>query len=121
MMNNEAHNAIDTRIAINELNEKNIKNKVKSETLDLYGLFDAANIFNMGTAVFSGKTKGGDKRFYKRDFSMPSTYYSDYDEPYSTKDQIMQLLVNSIRQNPDDTTSIKDIKDFYKLHKMPMP
>ena len=52
---------------------------------------------------------------------MPSTYYSDYDEPYSTKDQIMQLLVNSIRQNPDDTTSIKDIKDFYKLHKMPMP
>ena len=71
-MANGAHGAINSKIAQNELNPKNIKNKVESETLDLYGLFDSANLFNMGTAVFNAQTKGGDNRFYKRNFSMPS-------------------------------------------------
>jgi hypothetical protein len=119
-MNNGAHDAIDARIAVNDLNPNNMKNKVKSETLDLYDLMQDP-MFNMGTAIFSGQTKGGDKRFYKRGFSMPSTYYTDMDEPYSTKDQIMQVLANAIRQSPDDTTSTQEIKDFYKLRGQEMP
>ena len=118
--NKGAHGAIDSKISQNNLNPSNIKNKVRSETLDLYDLMQDP-MFNQGTAIFKGMTEGGDNRFYKRGFTMPSTYYTDMDEPYSTKDQIMQLLLNSIRQSPDDTTSTKDIKDFYKLHKMPMP
>tara|TARA_R100000008_G_scaffold43858_1_gene25473 strand:- start:41 stop:769 length:729 start_codon:yes stop_codon:yes gene_type:complete len=119
-MSKGAHDAIDVRIAINELEPNNMKNKVKSETLDLYGLFEDA-MFNRGDAIFSGQTEGGDTRFYKRGFSMPSTYYTDTDEPYSTKDQIMQVLANSIRQSPDDTTSTQEVKDFYKLHGQQMP
>jgi len=115
-----AHGAIDSKISQNNLNPNNIKNKVKSETLDLYDLMQDP-MFNQGTAIFKGMTEGGDNRFYKRGFTMPSTYYADMDEPYSTKDQIMQLLTNSIRQSPDDTTSTQEIKDFYKLHKMQMP
>lgn len=115
-----AHDAIDVRIALNNLKPNNIKNKVKSETLDLYGLFPD-QVYPKGTAIFKGMTEGGDTRFYKRPFDMPSTYYTDIDEPYSTKDQIMQLLKNAIRQSPDDTTSTQEIKDFYKLHNMQMP
>tara|TARA_R100000742_G_C4256134_1_gene74017 strand:- start:47 stop:406 length:360 start_codon:yes stop_codon:yes gene_type:complete len=119
-MTKGAHGAIDSKISRNNLNPKNIKNQVNSETIDMYGLLEDY-MFNQGTAIFNAQTKGGDNRFYKRNFSMPSTYGLDDNEPYSTKDQIMQLLLNSIRQSPDDTTSTKDIKDFYKLHKMPMP
>ena len=70
-MSNGAHDAIDSKISRNNLNPKNIKNQVDSETLDMYGLFEDY-MFNMGTAIFNAKTKGGDNRFYKRNFSMPS-------------------------------------------------
>ena len=119
-MVDNAHGAIDSKISQNNLNPNNIKNKVRSETLDLYDIFPDY-MFNQGTAIFTGETGGGEPRFYKRGFSMPSTYGLDDNEPYSTKDQIMQLLVNAIRQSPDDTTSTQDIKDLYKLHKQPMP
>jgi|21_taG_2_1085346.scaffolds.fasta_scaffold05578_5 hypothetical protein len=119
-MTKGAHRAIDSKISRNNLNPKNIKNQVNSETIDMYGLLEDY-MFNQGTAIFNAQTKGGDNRFYKRNFSMPSTYGLDDNEPYSTKDQIMQLLSNSIRQSPDDTTSTKEIKDLYKLHKTPMP
>lgn len=119
-MTKGAHGAIDSKISRNNLNPKNIKNQVNSETIDMYGLLEDY-MFNQGTAIFNAQTKGGDNRFYKRNFSMPSTYGLDDNEPYSTKDQIMQLLSNSIRQSPDDTTSTKEIKDLYKLHKTPMP
>ena len=114
-----AHDAIDSKISRNNLNSNNINNKVNSETLDMYGLFEDW-LFNQGTAIFKAKTEGGDNRFYKRGFTMPSSYGDPSDEGV-TKDQIMQLLVNSIRQSPDDTTSTQKIKDFYKLHKMQMP
>ena len=119
-MVDNAHGAIDNKISQNNLNPKNIKNQVNSETLDMYGLFEDY-MFNMGTAIFNAQTQGGDNRFYKRNFSMPSTYGLDDNEPYSTKDQIMQLLSNSIRKSPDDTVSTKSVQDLYKLHKQPMP
>ena len=118
-MSNGAHDAIDSRILKNNLNPNNIKNKVNSDTLDMYGLFEDW-LFNQGTAIFRAQTEGGYNRFYKRGFTIPSTY-GDPSDDGATKDQIMQLLVNSIRQSPDDTTSTQDIKDLYKLHKMPMP
>ena len=118
-MTDGAHGAIDSKISQNNLNPKNIKNQVNSETLDMYGLFEDY-MFNMGTAIFNAQTQGGDNRFYKRNFSMPSTYGFDDNEPYSTKDQIMQLLSNSIRKSPDDTVSTKSVQDLYKLHKQPM-
>ena len=114
-----AHDAIDKRISGNNLNPNNIKNKVNANTLDLYGLFEDF-MFNQGTAIFKGMTEGGDNRFYKRGFTMPSSYADPSDEGV-TKDQIMQLLVNSIRQSPDDTTSTQEIKDFYKLRGQEMP
>ena len=118
--NNGAHGAIDGKILAQNLNPKNIKNQVNSETLDIYGLFEDY-MFNMGTAIFNAQTQGGDNRFYKRKFSHPSTYGLDDNEPYSTKDQIMQLLSNSIRDSPDDTVSTQSVQDLYKLHKQPMP
>jgi len=119
-MTNGAHGAIDSKISQNNLNPNNIKNQVKSETLDAYGIIEDF-MFNQGTAIFNAQTKGGDNRFYKRNFSMPSTYGFDDNEPYSTKDQIMQLLSNSIRESPDDTVSTQSVQDLYKLHKQPMP
>jgi hypothetical protein len=119
-MSNGAHGAIDSKISQNNLNPKNIKNQVDSETLDMYGLFEDY-MFNQGTAIFNAQTQGGENRFYKRGFSMPSTYGFDDNEPYSTKDQIMQLLSNSINQNPDDTVSTQSVQDLYGLHKQPMP
>ena len=118
-MNNGAHGAIDSKISQNNLNPKNIKNQVDSETLDVYGLFEDY-MFNMGTAIFNAQTQGGDNRFYKRDFTMPSTYADPSDEG-ATKDQIMQLLANSIRQSPDDTVSTQSVQDLYGLHKQQMP
>jgi len=115
-----AHGAIDSKISQNNFNPNNIKNQVDSETLDVYGLFEDY-MFNMGTAIFNAQTQGGANRFYKRKFSHPSTYGLDDNEPYSTKDQIMQLLSNSIRESPDDTVSTQSIQDLYKLHKLPMP
>ena len=112
-----AHGAIDSKISQNNLNPNNIKNKVRSETLDLYDIFPDP-VYNRGEAIFTGQTEGGDTRFYKRPFDMPRDYYSDDD---ITKDQIMQVLKNAIRQSPDDTTSTQDIKDLYKLHKQSMP
>ena len=117
--NNGAHEAIDSKISQNNFNPGNIKNQVKSETLDLYGLFEDY-MFNQGTAIFNAQTQGGDNRFYKRGFTMPSTYADPSDEGI-TKDQIMQLLSNSINQNPDDTVSTQSVQDLYKLHKQPMP
>ena len=118
-MNNGAHGAIDSKISQNNLNPDNIKNKVNSETLDIYGLFEDY-MFNMGTAIFNAQTKGGENRFYKRGFTMPSAYADPSDQGI-TKDQIMQLLANSIRQSPDDTVSTQSIQDLYKLYKQPMP
>jgi hypothetical protein len=118
--NNGAHGAIDSKISQNNLNPNNIKNKVQSETLDFYDIFPDP-VYNRGEAIFTGQTEGGDTRFYKRPFDMPSTYYTTMDEPYSDKDQIMQVLKNAIRRSPDDTTSTQEIKDLYKLHKLPMP
>mgnify|MGYP003645385759 FL=1 len=119
-MNNGAHKAIDSKISQNNLNPNNIKNQVRSETLDAYGIIEDF-MFNQGTAIFNAQTKGGDNRFYKRNFSMPSTYGFDDNEPYSTKDQIMQLLSNSINKSPNDTVSTQSVQDLYKLHKQPMP
>ena len=118
-MNNGAHGAIDSKISQNNLNLDNIKNQVNPETLDIYGLFEDY-MFNMGTAIFNAQTQGGANRFYKRGFTMPSAYGDPSDQGV-TKDQIMQLLANSIRQSPDDTVSTQSIKDLYKLHKQPMP
>ena len=118
-MFNGAHGAIDSKISQNNLNPNNLKNQVDSNTLDIYGLFEDY-MFNMGTAIFNAQTQGGDNRFYKRNFTMPSSYGDPSDQGI-TKDQIMQLLANSIRQSPDDTVSTQSIKDFYKLHKQPMP
>ena len=118
-MNKGAHDAIDSRISQNNLSPNNIKNKVNTNTLDIYGLFEDW-LFNQGTAIVKGQTMGGEDRFYKRGFIMPSTYGDPGDEG-ATKGQIMQLLLNSIKQSPDDTISSKSVKDLYKLHKMPMP
>jgi len=118
-MSNGAHDAIDSKISRNNLNPKNIKNQVDSNTLDIYGLFEDY-MFNMGTAIFNAQTQGGDNRFYKRGFTMPSAYGNPSDQG-ATKDQIMQLLANSIRQSPDDTVSTQSVQDLYKLHKQPMP
>ena len=118
-MNNGAHDAIDSKISQNNLNPKNIKNQVMSETLDEYGLFEDY-MFNQGTAIFNAQTQGGDNRFYKRNFSMPGSYADPSDEGV-TKDQIMQLLANSINQSPDDTVSTQSVQDLYGLHKQPMP
>ena len=73
-------------------------------------------MFNQGTAVFNAQTQGGDNRFYKRGFSMPSSYADPSDQGI-TKDQIMQLHSNSIRESPDDTVSTQSVQDLYKLHK----
>tara|TARA_R100000700_G_C3133891_1_gene118032 strand:- start:349 stop:747 length:399 start_codon:yes stop_codon:yes gene_type:complete len=114
-----AHGAIDSKISQNNLSANNIKNKMDSSTLDVYGLFEDW-LFNQGTAIIKGQTMGGEDRFYKRGFAMPSSY-GDPSDQGATKEQIMQLLLNSIRESPDDTISTKKVKDFYKLHKMPMP
>tara|TARA_Y100001963_G_C6785355_1_gene452337 strand:- start:2594 stop:3139 length:546 start_codon:yes stop_codon:yes gene_type:complete len=114
-----AHSAIDSKISKNNLNKGNIKNQLDANTLDVYGLFEDW-LFNQGTAIVKGQTMGGEDRFYKRGFSMPSTY-GDISDDNVTKDQIMQLLLNSIRETPDDSVSSQSVKDFYKLHKMPMP
>ena len=114
-----AHGAIDSKISQNNLNPKNIKNQVDSETLDVYGLFEDY-MFNMGTAIFNAQTQGGANRFYKRDFTMPSAY-ADPSDQGATKAQIMQLMANSINQSPDDTVSTQSVQDLYKLHKQPMP
>tara|TARA_R110000824_G_scaffold264764_1_gene453620 strand:+ start:51 stop:782 length:732 start_codon:yes stop_codon:yes gene_type:complete len=118
-MSNGAHGAIDNKISQNNLNPNNIKNQVVSETLDMYGLFEDY-IFNQGTAIFNAQTQGGDNRFYKRGFSMPSTYADPSDQGI-TKEQIMQLMANSINQSPDDTVSTQSVQDLYGLHKQPMP
>ena len=118
-MSNGAHGAIDSKISQNNLNPNNIKNQVVSETLDMYGLFEDY-IFNQGTAIFNAQTQGGDNRFYKRGFSMPSTYADPSDQGI-TKEQIMQLMANSINQSPDDTVSTQSVQDLYGLHKQPMP
>jgi len=118
-MANDAHGAIDSKISQNNLNPNNIKNQVDSETLDIYGLFEDY-MFNRGTAIFNAQTQGGDNRFYRRDFTMPSAYADPSDEGV-TKDQIMQLLSNSINQSPDDTVSTQSVQDLYGLHKQPMP
>ena len=62
-MNNGAHKAIDSKISQNNLNPNNIKNQVRSETLDAYGIIEDF-MFNQGTAIFNAQTKGGDNRFY---------------------------------------------------------
>ena len=114
-----AHGAIDSKISQNNLNPKNIKNQVDSETLDVYGLFEDY-MFNMGTAIFNAQTQGGANRFYKRDFTMPSAY-ADPSDQGATKAQIMQLMANSINQSPDDTVSTQSVQDLYGLHKQQMP
>ena len=118
--NNGAHGAIDSKISQNNLNPNNIKNQVMSETLDIYDIFTDP-VYNKGQAIFTGQTGGGDTRFYNRPFDMPSTYYTTMDEPYSDKDQIMQVLYNAISQSPDDTVSTQSVQDLYGLHKQPMP
>ena len=118
-MNNGAHGAIDKEISQNNLNPKNVKNKVKSKTLNIYGLFEDY-MLNRGTAIFNAQTQGGDNRFYKRGFDMPSAYADPSDDDI-TKDQIMQVLKNSIRQSPDDTVSTQSVQNLYKLHEQPMP
>ena len=118
-MVDNAHGAIDSKISQNNLNPDNIKNQVNSETLDIYGLFEDY-MFNQGTAIFNAQTQGGENRFYKRGFTMPSAYGDPSDQGI-TKDQIMQLLANSINQNPDDTVSTQSVQDLYGLHKQPMP
>ena len=116
-MSNGAHDAIDARIAVNEVNPKNIKNKVNSNTVDIYDLLESSSRV---TGIYKGETEGGEPRFYKRDFykhHVPSSYYDGSGNP----ELLQQLYANAIMSEPQDTTSRKDISDTYKLFGKPNP
>jgi len=117
-MSKGAHEAIDARIAVNELKPNNMKNKVNSNTVDVYDLLESSSRV---TGIYKGQTEGGDPRFYKRDFYNMHVPNSYYDESSGTKEQLQQLYQNAIMKSPQDTTSRKDISDTYKLFGKPNP
>ena len=113
-----AHDAIDKKILMNNLNPNNIKNKVRSETIEPLELLQDGI---RATQIFQGLTEGGDRRYYAKDlygFGVPSSFY---DEESGVKEQLRQLYKNRIIDAPQDTTSSKGIEEIYNYFNRKSP
>ena len=121
IMGNNAHSQLDTLIEQNKRNPQNIKNEVMTETIKIpENAIFPDYLTNIVTAIAEGETEGGEKRYYMKSSSMPSSFgHPEYGE--GTRRQVMQMLLNAIKQSPQDTIPRKEVEDYYKFHKMPMP